>query len=152
MKKRLFFVASAFLLFTILIQCNMANKNGEESVDELKKSLNEKNKILQNRKKELTENYTDVIEIISLKYEIDTTLSKNIIVSYLVRTDPYYDFISSDFDSKKIKNLSLSYRNKSSIVEFADSIAFKHKTIDKKTIGKILLDLETIKHIKDIEI
>jgi hypothetical protein len=140
-----------FILFLLLlIQCNVDREKSQNN-EELKKDSEDVRNSFQNKYyKILLDDYRILIDIISLKYNLDTTVSKNIVSEYLLKTDLFFRIISSRESNTDSTDIDKILNEDFSIIQFSDSIVSKHENINRELLGHILYDIELWKQLNEI--
>lgn len=131
------------LCFFLLIQCNTEKEKSSDNKELESSSINVQDMLLNE--------YKDIIELVSLKYNLDTTISNNIVSSYLLETDLFYRIIYKKASNNEEVNVKDFFNERFSIIAFSDTIVSKYDNIDKEKLGQILFDIELLKQLKDID-
>lgn len=129
------------LSIAFLIQCNTEKKEIKPKIENEISSNTFKNMLLKD--------YNDIIEIISLKYNLDTIVTHNIVNLYFIETDVFYRVMQAKKSNNQI-NIKDIYNKKFPITAFSDTIVNRFDHIDKEKLGKILFDIELLKQLKEI--
>ncbi len=138
------------LCLLLLIQCNVDREKSQNN-EELKKDSEDVRNSFQNKYyKILLDDYRILIDIISLKYNLDTTVSKNIVSEYLLKTDLFFRIISSSQSNTDSPGIDKILNEDFSIIQFSDSIVSKHENINRELLGHILYDIELWKQLNEI--